>query len=77
MSKQLPQMGPPAELSAFTQRCFGGWLQSQIQCTHCGDASASFEPFNDLSLDIRCVMATLVPAPGTSSCPSSDWSPPR
>jgi hypothetical protein len=47
-------VGPPAEHTAFTNRCFGGWLQSQIQCTECGHASASFEAFNDISLDIRC-----------------------
>ncbi|KAF5205182.1 Ubiquitin carboxyl-terminal hydrolase [Thalictrum thalictroides] len=40
---------------SFVKKIFGGRLRSQVQCCSCGHCSDTFEPWNDLSLEIEDV----------------------
>ena len=43
----------PLLATTFVQRMFGGRLRSRVTCHHCKHDSDTFDPFQDLSLDVR------------------------
>ncbi len=43
---------PRLDETTFINRIFGGYLRSQVQCTHCGFCSNTYDPFLDLSLEV-------------------------
>ncbi|KAJ9477447.1 Ubiquitin carboxyl-terminal hydrolase 10 [Pseudozyma hubeiensis] len=43
----------PVRRSTFVQKIFGGKLRSRVTCHNCGHNSDTFDPFMDLSLDVR------------------------
>jgi len=43
---------PRLEETTFVHRMFGGYLRSQVKCTHCQYSSNTYDPFLDLSLEI-------------------------
>lgn len=43
----------PVRRSTFVQKIFGGNLRSRVTCHNCGYNSDTFDPFMDLSLDVR------------------------
>lgn len=43
----------PIRATSFVQKIFGGKLRSRVTCHKCGHNSDTFDPFMDLSLDVR------------------------
>ncbi|EST06142.1 Peptidase C19, ubiquitin carboxyl-terminal hydrolase [Kalmanozyma brasiliensis GHG001] len=43
----------PVRRTTFVQKMFGGKLRSRVTCHNCGHNSDTFDPFMDLSLDVR------------------------
>lgn len=43
----------PIRSTTFVQKIFGGKLRSRVTCHNCGHNSDTFDPFMDLSLDMR------------------------
>ncbi|GAC74653.1 ubiquitin carboxyl-terminal hydrolase [Moesziomyces antarcticus T-34] len=43
----------PARRTTFVHKTFGGKLRSRVMCHSCGHNSDTFDPFMDLSLDVR------------------------
>lgn len=43
----------PVRRTTFIQKMFGGKLRSRVTCHACGHNSDTFDPFMDLSLDVR------------------------
>jgi ubiquitin C-terminal hydrolase len=43
---------PRLDETTFVHRVFGGYLRSQVKCTHCGYCSNTYDPFLDLSLQV-------------------------
>ncbi|SPO21608.1 related to ubiquitin carboxyl-terminal hydrolase 36 [Ustilago trichophora] len=43
----------PIRRTTFIQKTFGGKLRSRVTCHNCGYNSDTFDPFMDLSLDVR------------------------
>lgn len=43
----------PVRRTTFVQKAFGGKLRSRVTCHNCGHNSDTFDPFMDLSLDVR------------------------
>ncbi|SPO22414.1 related to ubiquitin carboxyl-terminal hydrolase 36 [Ustilago trichophora] len=43
----------PIRRTTFVQKTFGGKLRSRVTCHNCGYNSDTFDPFMDLSLDVR------------------------
>ncbi len=43
----------PIRRTTFVQKMFGGKLRSRVTCHNCGYNSDTFDPFMDLSLDVR------------------------
>ncbi|TKY89204.1 hypothetical protein EX895_001735 [Sporisorium graminicola] len=43
----------PVRRTTFVQKMFGGKLRSRVTCHSCGHNSDTFDPFMDLSLDVR------------------------
>ena len=37
-------------------RVFGGLLRSDVTCCACGYTSTAYDPFLDISLDMRCAL---------------------
>lgn len=48
-----PRVSPVVEATSEVLQVFGGRLRSQVRCCRCQFASNSFEPFMDLSLELR------------------------
>ncbi|KAG9454492.1 hypothetical protein H6P81_007396 [Aristolochia fimbriata] len=38
---------------SFVKQLFGGCLKSQVQCCNCGHSSDTYEPLNDISLEVE------------------------
>eukprot|EP00741_Cyanophora_paradoxa_P012703 tig00020616_g12273.t1 len=57
--------GPPgAPCRCLAHRAFAGTLRSDLRCAACGHVSASYEPFLDVSLDLRLAPEGQGGAPG-------------
>ncbi|PWZ03275.1 cysteine proteinase [Testicularia cyperi] len=52
----------PVRRTTFVQKIFGGKLRSRVTCHSCGYNSDTFDPFMDLSLDVRKGINTLADA---------------
>lgn len=51
-----PERLPPNDpvlATTFVQRIFGGRLRSRVTCLACGHTSDTYDPFGDLSLEVR------------------------
>ncbi|KAJ2685917.1 hypothetical protein GGH99_003624 [Coemansia sp. RSA 1285] len=48
-----PKIDQRIQETTLAHHIFGGYLQSQVHCTHCGYDSNTFEPALDISLDIQ------------------------
>ncbi|KAJ2554877.1 hypothetical protein EV175_002443, partial [Coemansia sp. RSA 1933] len=48
-----PKIDQRIQETTLIHHLFGGYLQSQVHCTHCGYDSNTFEPALDISLDIQ------------------------
>ncbi|KAJ1665563.1 hypothetical protein IW140_004052 [Coemansia sp. RSA 1813] len=48
-----PKIDQRIQETTLMHRVFGGYLQSQVHCTHCGYDSNTFEPALDINLDIQ------------------------
>ncbi|KAJ1785208.1 hypothetical protein LPJ59_006198, partial [Coemansia sp. RSA 2399] len=48
-----PKIDQRIQETTLMHHLFGGYLQSQVHCTHCGYDSNTFEPALDISLDIQ------------------------
>lgn len=53
ISHEIRKAAPRAAETTVIHRIFGGHLQSQVQCSSCGYKSNTFDPFLDLSLEIK------------------------
>ena len=42
------------ERTSIVERVFGGLLRSDVTCCACGYTSTAYDPFLDISLDMRC-----------------------
>jgi ubiquitin carboxyl-terminal hydrolase 22/27/51 len=40
--------------TSIVDRVFGGLLRSDVTCCACGYTSTAYDPFLDISLDMRC-----------------------
>ena len=40
--------------TSIVDRVFGGLLRSDVTCCACGFTSTAYDPFLDISLDMRC-----------------------
>ena len=52
----------PIRRTTFVQKMFGGKLRSRVTCHNCGHNSDTFDPFMDLSLDLRKGITSLTDA---------------
>lgn len=50
LDKSLSYVGSDPE--GIVRQSFGGLLQSDVICSHCGYVSTAFDPFLDISLDL-------------------------
>lgn len=58
--------------TSIVQNLFSGTLQSEVICRVCGNSSATWEKFHDISLDVDKLVKSVLPRRGRSQSPAID-----